>query len=266
MEPLQLLTETLAATAEDDHPYRNDLAATRDLAGAAIALAEARLTTGGDLPPPLRAAAGELDDLVRKTPERMAEITAALWRFQQAVVTFIVLADDGSHSAALDLRGAAATATAACNEAEANAAEIHRLLQSAQLLVGQAADDKLAGHYGMRADEEARAANSWRRSTLAGFAGTLALSVVTVAFAIFGDRTLSQVLGTGALSLALGGLTGYLTTQAKLHRDRETTFRQAELKLTVVSPMLDSISTAARDDLQVEVVKLLFQTERPSSA
>lgn len=265
-DALELLSQTLQATAEEDHPRRHDLADVRTRALLAIRAARTVQSFVGYTPDEMQERARALDDLLRRTPEDLQAIHDALSAFRVEVSTFIVLDGSADELGRHSLEGAAEAAGEARHRAVQAASEVDRLLDAAQRLVTRAADDELAKHYRKGADDEASAADRWRSWTIVGFAGTLALGASTAALSIFGDRTFEEVIGAGTFSVAIGGLTAFLATQAKLHRDRETAFRQAELKLAVVSPMLDAISADARDALQVEVVKLLFQTERPPGA
>lgn len=260
---LELLAQTLRATADEDHLQRHDLTEVRQQGSAAIELARVIEAGVGDVPESLSRAAHLLDELVRNTPAKMEDIRDALAGFRREVATFIVLDGSADQLTGLDFRSVANAASEAQLTAETAAGEIERLLGSSQRLVSRAADDELAKHYRESADDEATAADTWRRRTICGFVGTLALGATTAAISIFAQRSLEEVVGAGSFSLAVGGLTTFLATQAKLHRGRETTFRNAELKLAVVAPMLDAMSSDVRDNLQMEVVKLLFETERP---
>jgi hypothetical protein len=265
-DPLELLRETLDATAEEDHLQRHELADIRTRAGHAISAAKAVESQVGYLPDEIATRARTLDNLIRRTPEDRQSIADAFAAFRTEVSTFVVLDGSADDIGRRNIGGAAEVVAEARQRAEGAASEVDRLLDATQRLVTRAADDELAKHYRNTANEEASAADRWRMWTITGFAGTLALGAGTAALSIFGDRTLEELIGGATFSLAIGGLTAFLATQSKLHRSRETTFRQAELKLAVVSPMLDAISASGRDALQVEVVRLLFETERPPGA
>lgn len=264
--PLDLLSQTLAATADEDHRHRHELEPVRKRGRTAIEAARSVESLTGELPEEVALAARRLDDLVRNTPGDGAQILEALSGFRREVATGLVLDGDMEHVAGIDLGGIAAAVADARRQAETAASEIDRLLDSAQRLVTRAANDELAKHYRDRANDEGKAADRWRFFTIVGFVGTIALGAVTAGLSILGNRTVQEILGAGTFSVAIGAFTAFLASQSKVHRDRETTFRQAELKLAVVSPMLDAISAEARDEMQVQVVKLLFETERPPGA
>jgi hypothetical protein len=265
MNALELLRSTLDGTETEDYPYRHDLRKVRDLARSAIAAAAAISAAVGSLPDEIEQTARALDRLITQAPERTAEIADGLRQFRQEVATFVILDGGAALNAAPDIEAAATAARVARATAEQQAVEIGRLLDGAQRLVGQSADDQLARHYREQANAESKAADSWRARTLGSFAATLGFGVVTTLFALLRDPAWAKVLGTGSMSFALGALTTYLGTQAKLHRGRETTYRQAELKLAVVTPMLDSIGPDERDQVRADVIKLVFDTEPTNS-
>jgi hypothetical protein len=260
-DALARLKQTLTTASAPENEYRADLAEAlreirrllKEVEVAAVSPRSSLAQAADDVERALGSFRGDADQL-----------NSLINNLRQEVAVALTLDVDPDHRLSLN-QASEAAAEAARLEAEmrARSDQMARLLDGARRLVGDAADDKLAKHYRSEADKERDLANTWRKWTIAGFSLTLLFALATAALAIIGERELESILGTGGLGIATGGFTGYLGSQAGLHRARETSFRQAELRLAVIGPMLDAVSPDGRDSVRSEVVKRLFGDESP---
>lgn len=253
-DALKRLAQVLDSSAAEENEYRHEIDGIRNrsrnlvdlLQGIPLETSPSSLGTSADgLAKAIGSYRGDLAALDGPLNEFTTQVAIA-----RALATSAI---EGTDSGVLTKELADAV-----DSAKRSSNELDRLLGGARRLVGNAAEDRLAADYRTKADENKTDADNWRIWTIVGLIFTLMLSATTTGLAIFAHKGLVGVFSTGGLSLATAGFTGFLASQAKLHRERETTYRNAELRMAIIGPLIDSIEPTARDDVRADVVKLLF--------
>lgn len=152
----------------------------------------------------------------------------------------------------------AASTTAA--QAKEMIKNLQEHLDTAKSLVEMIGEVTMTGHYQKNASEQKKAADNWRIATVVVTALTVAWAVGLAAYGLShrADRDWFDYVSRIGVTVTLAALAGYLGTQARTHRRRETNYRALELELATLDPFLSSMSDDERHRIKAHLAMRYF--------
>lgn len=206
----------------------------------------------------------EVEALRTSIQEQSSRLDAALTAFQASSATqvqeVLATAKSAGDTALEEFERSTTAGTKLFTErAEASVTRLEELRDEAAQLVGVVAGTATAGGYMKVADEEHRAANSWRMVAVGSVIAVVGIGIWTLA-AIGGapDVGWGPVAAKLLISGPFGVLAAYAGRQSAGHRNTERHARHVQLQLAALGPYVELLSEEEAAKVRAELASHVF--------
>lgn len=191
--------------------------------------------------------------------ESQTTIGQAVTKGKADLDDLLALAKSASDEAVAEAKQRADTQYTGLAEAgEKRINELDELLAKAVKTVGVIGSTGMAGGYQIVADDEKKAANSWRWWTVAALVGAIGATIFAVAHGISNGFHVNTFFAKWAISVPFAALAAYAGHESSKHRDQERINRKIELQLASLDAYLVTLDDDKQDEIRSKLADRFF--------
>jgi vacuolar-type H+-ATPase subunit H len=136
--------------------------------------------------------------------------------------------------------------------------QLDSLLEKAVKTVGAIGSTGMAGGYQLVANDEKKAANSWRRWAVAALLGAIGATVFAVAHGISNGFHVDTFFAKWAVSIPFAALAAYAGVESSKHREQARINRQIELQLASLDAYLATLPETEQTRVRAKLADRFF--------